>query len=554
MWRRCVVSSSAVGRSSSRRVVVSRDVTSRWDSPVVAHPHQSLVSLSSRVQSQYWRSSSSTSSSGIQITRTSAADLAAGAAASSPEKEPPQAPVSSSNNKGKENHVNVVKEEQPSVWREATEEQQRRIMELQSHIRTHHEHANYTEAQSCCEDLLTMSQESYGTRHPVTASAHNNLALMHKLLGAYEPARQQYHAALSVYSEVLGTDHESYAAALHNLGNLDRSQSLHDDSESIKALHRLQLNDSAMEYFEEAYQIRSTELGPDHHLTLASRTNLGSVMAAQILTQQANLLQSSRQTDTLNAKTTSTEKVQNRIVPSKNTRKRWEAAEVHLRAAYRTSMERPRGKKAPASSPSATTSTTSNMSPKELEKLRKIATKEIKGSRGMSSRKAARRLEEHHAAESSFEKKKKEEQQQKQQVPQVQTLSAAGAAQNLAVFLKSRADFMEHDKSLEERQTAEGSVSTGVDRMDLYAEAKNLYESALHVRSTLLTEGHPDLVVTQSSLAELLSAIGNETDANLLREQILTAMNVTETEIPDDNDNENGDNNNDDSSTTKSPS
>jgi hypothetical protein len=214
-------------------------------------------------------------------------------------------------------------------------------------------------------------------------------------------------------------------------------------------------------------------------------------------------------------------------------------------------MERPRGKKAPASSFSATTSTTPKMSAKELEKLRKIAAKEVKGSRGMSSRKAARLLEEYHAAESASETKKKEEQTQKQQVPQVQTLSAAGAAQNLAVFLKSRADFMEHDKSLEETQTAEGSVSTGVDRMDLYAEAKNLYESALHVRSTLLTAGHPDLVVTQSSLAELLSAIGNETDANLLREQILTAMNVTETEIPDD---DNNDNNNDDSSTTKSPS
>jgi hypothetical protein len=85
----------------------------------------------------------------------------------------------------------------------------------------------------------------------------------------------------------------------------------------------------------------------------------------------------------------------------------------------------------------------------------------------------------------------------------IETLSAAAAAQNLAVFLKSRS-MTEHPYNKQ-----------------LMKEAKSLYNQVQKVRSQLLPPQHPDLYATKYSLAELLGAIGDEEAANQLRQEII---------------------------------
>lgn len=125
----------------------------------------------------------------------------------------------------------------------------------------------------------------------------------------------------------------------------------------------------------------------------------------------------------------------------------WRAAEVHLREAMETAILNPRGKN-------------------------------IQNNKGNKN------------------KKKKDKQK-------IETLSAAAAAQNLAVFLKSR------------------SMTENPYNKQLMKEAKSLYNQVQKVRAQLLPPQHPDLYATKYSLAELLEAIGDEEAANQLRQEII---------------------------------
>jgi tetratricopeptide (TPR) repeat protein len=307
------------------------------------------------------------------------------------------------------------------------------LAKIQYEIRTHHKHGNYEEALKASKQLLNESQEHFGKDHPATASAYNNVGLMHKLMGNWADSRKSYHESLRIYGRVVGKDHASYAAALHNVGLLNKTQ-VHVD-EQLTGLQRLQLNEEALEYLHEAWQIRQVELGDEHAHTISSRSNYGSTLAAQVL--QVNQHGQSKTT---------------KAPMSKMTRRRWEAAEDHLRQALLTAMEHPRGEQiAPTSSNSS-----------------------------------------------------------------IKTLSAAASAQNLAVFLKTRGT------------RVEDSDKTEIIDPEALAEAQQLYQQALVVRSQLLPATHADVIATKFSLAELLTVLGNEKEANVLREEIMEVYNVQE--------------------------
>ena len=137
----------------------------------------------------------------------------------------------------------------------------------------------------------------------------------------------------------------------------------------------------------------------------------------------------------------------------------------------------------------------------------------------------------------------------------VTTLSAATAAQNLAVFLKNYSDWTRLSL-LDESSSSTTTSGDGGRRREIaelldrtIREAQHLYESALHVRSSILPPHHPDVIATKYSLAELLdsspaaattttttgaaAATATSLDgdrANRLREEILSAYNVEERE------------------------
>lgn len=301
------------------------------------------------------------------------------------------------------------------------QEQEMKLAEIQSEVRTHHSHGNYADALTSAQTLLKLSQDHFGRDHPSTASAFNNVGLMHKLLGNYSDARTMYHNALRIYGEVLGKDHASYAAALHNVAVLNTSQ-CHLD-ESLTFTQRATLNEEALDYVEEAWQIRVKELGSSHPHTQASQSHLGSTLADMVVQKASRV-----------------DKI------TTLTQQQWQKAEHHLRQAMSDAIDSPRG-------PTIT----------DVEQP-------------------------------------------------ITTLYAASAAQALAVFLKSK-----------------GTASQKNDD-EILAESKALYEQVLVVRNQLLDPVHPDTVATKFSLAELLEAVGQEEEANKIRQELIDTYGVEEIE------------------------
>jgi tetratricopeptide (TPR) repeat protein len=319
------------------------------------------------------------------------------------------------------------------------------LMRIQQEIRIHHKHGNYSDALKASKQLLTETTEHFGKDHPATASAYNNVGLMNKQMGDFDESRKHYHESLRIYGRVVGKDHASYAAALHNIGSLNKTQ-VHVD-ETLTGIQRLQLNEEALEYLQDAWRIRQVELGDEHPHTISSRSNYGSTLAAQVIQTTAKA-------------------GGGKSVPklSKLTIQRWEAAEDHLRQALKTAVDNPRGDTIAAA-----------------------------------------------AAGTNQDR--------------ITTLSAASAAQNLAVVLKTRGTEV----------VPEDDAPSRVLDNDAVAEAKQLYEQALKVRAELLHEAHPDVVATKFSLAEVLASLGDKDGANLLREEIMETYGVQELdEAPED--------------------
>jgi len=350
----------------------------------------------------------------------------------------------------------------------------------------------------------------------------------------------------------------------------------------LSALERMQLNETAIEYFDEAYRIRLSELGPSHPHTITSRSQLGAAMAASVIAERrgriGGLLENElRQLKQL--KNVRDAKEMEAYVPealakaaskttlsgSKLTRRRWEAAEEHLRGALTTAVENPRGESIrplmhiptgkyqvnsditderrgltlpPKEDKSGLSKKEKKLLGKERLREKRRATANALQSRGVAS------------ADGSSEGDNGNEGAMTAVLgvaAKVTTLSAATAAQNLAVFLKNYSDWIRLSL-LNETNPQQPSTTTTMMLNNTIHEAHHLYESALHVRSSILPSHHPDVIATKFSLAELLdsprvdhasaSVVGAEEQAvaldgeraTQLREEILNAYNVEERE------------------------
>ena len=434
----------------------------------------------------YYSSGTSILSQEVKITQTSASS------SSSP-------PTPSSNDTTNDNNQ---KADDDNPFAQKAEE---RILEMQSHIRTHYRHAAYNEALETSHQLLDACQKLFGDNHPATASAYNNIGLMHKALGQFDDSRTNYTKALELYGDIVGTDHASYAAALNNLGNLDRAQA-HVDEE-LDVAQRLELNESAVRYFDDALAIRVVELGDDHPNTVTSRSNLGGALAALVLLRHAAAAEKARAKTESNGEEEKSSSVDDAGDTDSGSDKvddrGWEAAEDHLRSALNTATANPRGRKANVSAHNQAI---------DAQKAERQKNKPVsKRKRNREKKMLSKHIEQQKAAATGGGSGS-----------DIQTLSAASAAQNLAVFLKSRADVI--------GTAAEAGVTipAHLDRNDMYAESRRLYESALKVRSELRDKHHPEVVATKFSLAELLAVTGEEDGANVLRSEILEAYDVTE--------------------------
>lgn len=472
------------------------------------------------------------------------------------------------------------------------------MLSLNEEIRVHFRHASYEDALEVATKLLAMATDHFGTLHPATASAYNNVGLMNKSLGRYDEAKEAYHESLRVYGEVCGKDHASYAAALSNLGMLERGRAMEveasadstDDDGSVEvvdgdgtdtkpekmsAMERMRLNDSAIEYFDESYRIRLSELGPDHPHTVSSRSQLGAAMAASVIAERRGMIgglveaelrklkksRNVRDTNEMEAYVPEAiAKAASGATSSRLTRRRWDAAEEHLRGALDTAVQNPRGEivgplmhipiDSTDSGGSAGNKTGVGLtlpSKRDKEGLSKKDKKKLGKEKIRDKRRANAVIlqggvgSEIDVGNDNYDDGRGIFVAVQGVAAKVTTLSAATAAQNLAVFLKNFSDWTRLsllDDTGDTTKRWEGLHQT-------VQEARHLYESALHVRSVILPPHHPDVIATKFSLAELLdSPVVTTTDAlataepvsldsgraSQLREEIMNAYNVEERE------------------------
>lgn len=504
----------------------------------------------------------------------------------------------------------------PNLKKSLDQEMEERILSIQSTLRTHHRHADYASALETSTELLSLSSEHFGTLHPATASAYNNVGLMNKCLGNYVEAKEAYHESLRIYGEVCGKDHASYAAAMSNLGMLERGRVLESEAEAeeddgdeskdensegaevgefdensdgpkpkpkLSALERMQLNESAIEYFDEAYRIRLAELGSQHPHTITSRSQLGSAMAAAVIAERKGKLSGLVEGELRQLKVqrdVKDLKEMEEYVPvavaraamksssqSKLSQRRWEAAEEHLRGALSTAVDNPRGESVspllylPIGSedysggndgerqgltlPLKKDRSLSKKDRKKAEKDRKREKRRANSNLLQSTGDAINDNNYANDANGSNERMAVQGVAGK-----ITTLSAATAAQNLAVFLKNYSDWMRlslvDDANNDDRHPRQQQQQKRVLINQIIQEARHLYESALYVRSKILPTHHPEVVATKFSLAELLDSpkvslstmepAGEDNDgldsarANALREEILSAYDISERE------------------------
>ena len=393
-------------------------------------------------------------------------------------------------------------------------------------------------ALATADELLDMCKSHFGSLHPATASAYNNLGLMHKLLGNYEQSRDAYHESLRLYGEVCGKDHASYAAALSNLGMLERGHVMESEANEgeetedgdaeedvelgqlrdenvgklptkMSALERMQLNESAIEYLDEAYRIRISELGENHPHSITSRSQLGSALASAVIAERKQQLRSliekelrilkdrrnvsdAREMEDHVPEAIAKAATKSSSSPNRLSKRRYEAAEEHLRGALNTAVDNPRGESVTplADLPSGTSKASSRAGltlpnlPKKDRSLSKKERKKLEKERRREKRNAP---EKHHATNQTSQMSPV-----KGIAARVSTLSAATAAQNLAVFKKNYCDWIRLTMG-DGSQDMDTQVHDTGRLIDAMEEARNLYEAALHVRSSILPAHHPEV-------------------------------------------------------------
>ena len=131
---------------------------------------------------------------------------------------------------------------------------------------------DYEKALSSGEETLKKIVSHFGVKHPVHASALNDLGLIHKCLGEFDTAISTYEKALEVYEDALGTqEHASYGTTLTNLGHVYRAQAT-----ASKGLKSMEWIDNAWLAFKRASEIRSKVLDRNHPDQAMSMVNLGT--------------------------------------------------------------------------------------------------------------------------------------------------------------------------------------------------------------------------------------------------------------------------------------
>lgn len=84
---------------------------------------------------------------------------------------------------------------------------------------------------------LDKIRKYYGNIHPATFSALNNLALIFKITGNYQEAKDIYERIVTGYSRLFGKEHNSTVTVMQNLANLYKEMKA--NNEALKLFHEV---------------------------------------------------------------------------------------------------------------------------------------------------------------------------------------------------------------------------------------------------------------------------------------------------------------------------
>ncbi len=155
--------------------------------------------------------------------------------------------------------------------------------------------------------IATTATGLYGEVHPIVASAHSAIGVLHYRQGELAQAEAELEASLKVRERLAGADHPSLVAGLVNLGGIvaqrdparaepvleraiaiARTDGLTSERYLASALHNLagvlkllERFDDAGQREREAWEIHREYLGESHPRTLASSCDLGEALLRQ---------------------------------------------------------------------------------------------------------------------------------------------------------------------------------------------------------------------------------------------------------------------------------
>lgn len=147
------------------------------------------------------------------------------------------------------------------------------IAQLQQQVHSLWKEGLVEDAKAAATACVTAVDALFGGKHPVFASAMNNLGLLHKQSGEWDDAVRCLADAIRVYKDVLGDEHPNTLVAMANLGQVYKTMALEK-----KAMERGLLLESALSIYEEVLAAQKKSVGetdPGFGVTLQ---NIGAVM------------------------------------------------------------------------------------------------------------------------------------------------------------------------------------------------------------------------------------------------------------------------------------
>lgn len=120
----------------------------------------------------------------------------------------------------------------------------------------------YEQAEDVAKEALMVTEKKFGTDHPATARALNNLAVVYQTRGKYAEAEPLYKKSLVIDEKTLEKNHPCVVQSLNNLAAIYQIQGRYTEAETL---------------YRQALDILEQTLGENHPDVAASLKNLAGL-------------------------------------------------------------------------------------------------------------------------------------------------------------------------------------------------------------------------------------------------------------------------------------